>query len=189
MALKITALSEEELVLALINKDVIALQVLYQDYATNLLGVITKIVKGEEANDVLQIVFIRIWQMADKYDPEKGRVFTWLLNIARNCAIDTLRSRSYKEAKMNFGMEDCEGFLEMRTDKSFNPDTIGLRNMVACLDPKWREVVELTFFKGYTHEEASKELNIPLGTLKTRIRYALSNLSRSFNEPQDLLMG
>jgi RNA polymerase sigma-70 factor (ECF subfamily) len=97
-----------------------------------------------------------------------------MLNIARNAAIDELRSRSYKESKKN---QPIEGNVDIAS--SFvNPvtDDIGLKKMLSKLKEEWRVLVDLSYFQGFTHEEISKALNIPLGTVKTRIRAALIQL-------------
>ena len=149
---------------------------LYDNYSHALYGIISQIVPDEEsASDVLQEVFINIWRKIDTYDDSKGRLFTWMLNIARNAAIDKLRSKSYRNDLKNLRLSDDVSIPG--TDAVRNKaDNIGLRKVLDKLKKEYREVIELSYFQGYTHEEISIGLNIPLGTVKTRIRSALIQL-------------
>src|SRR6186997_886444 len=93
---------ETELVLLLKQRTQTAFSYLYDNYSPALYGVIVSIVQDRElANDVLQEVFIKVWRQIDQYNPEKGKLYTWLINICRNASIDTLRSKSYNEQKQN----------------------------------------------------------------------------------------
>jgi RNA polymerase sigma-70 factor (ECF subfamily) len=130
----------------------------------------------EIANDVLQEVFINIWRKIDSYDPVKGRLFTWMLNIARNASIDTLRSRSYQNIRKNQSLQDNNEWPESGKPGSVNIDNIGLKRIVERLKKEHRVLIDLAYFKGYTHEEIAQIEDIPLGTVKTRIRNALMQL-------------
>ena len=176
------SLSEEDLVRALKHQETIAIQALYDMYSAALLGVITRIIQHTEtAEDLLQETFIKIWNSADGYDPEKGRLFTWMMNIARNLAIDKLRSKDFRNATKNQDIENNVGFIDEQKKVTFNSDTLGLRDMVTALKPEYQSVLDMVYFKGYTHVEASEELNLPLGTVKTRIRMAIIELRKHFN--------
>jgi len=167
---------EPELVALLQSHNNQAFAYLYDNYSNALYGIISQIVPDEEsASDVLQEVFINIWRKIDTYDDSKGRLFTWMLNIARNAAIDKLRSKSYRNDLKNLTLSDDVSIPG--TDAVRNKaDNIGLRKVLDKLKKEHREVIELSYFQGYTHEEISKGLNIPLGTVKTRIRSALIQL-------------
>ena len=90
-----TSYTEQELISLLKSRDNRAFGYLYDNYSAALFGIITQIVGDMElANDVLQEVFINVWRKIETYDPTKGRLFTWMLNIARNASIDILRSKS-----------------------------------------------------------------------------------------------
>ena len=169
---------ERELVFLLKEKNNKAFSYLYDNYSAALYSIIRQIINDTElANDVLQEVFINIWRRIETYDPSKGRLFTWMLNIARNASIDTLRSKNYQNNKKNQELQDdvnnsSPGFQFMQV----NIDNIGLRKILEKLKPEHRILIELAYFKGYTHEEISQIENIPLGTVKTRIRNALLQL-------------
>jgi RNA polymerase sigma factor (sigma-70 family) len=173
-----TTYTEQELVLALKERNDQAFGFLYDNYAGALYSIIKQIITDnpEIASDVLQEVFINIWRKIATYDQTKGRLFTWMLNIARNAAIDTLRSKSYQNSQKN--QELPENVYKAVTDQitQQNVDNIGLKKVLEKLKPEHRILVELSYFKGFTHEEIAEMMSIPLGTVKTRIRNALLQL-------------
>jgi RNA polymerase sigma-70 factor (ECF subfamily) len=99
-----------------------------------------------------------------------------MLNIARNASIDTLRSKSYRNAQKNQPLNDRGEWQELARQSTLSYDNIGLGKAVNRLKKEHRVLIELAYFKGYTHEEISQIEDIPLGTVKTRIRYALMQL-------------
>jgi len=159
------------------QRDEKAFGYLYDNYSAALYGVVNSIVTDKEnANDVLQNVFVNIWRRIESYDPVKGRLFTWMLNVARNAAIDEVRSRSYKDALKNQSLpENVDINIGGSVPGPVYRD-VGLRKLLSKLKSEWRVLVDLSYFQGFTHEEISKALNIPLGTVKTRIRSALIEL-------------
>jgi len=166
--------SEIELVNLLKSKSEEAYNVLYSNYASTLLGIINNIVRSSEASqDVLQNSFVKVWKNIDKYDRSKGTIFTWMLNISRNTAIDYTRSKhvKYKIQKV----DTIVNTLHDRTE-NVNHDTIGLKKVVTQLKPEYQQVLDVIYFRGYTQQEASDELDIPLGTIKTRTRSAIIKL-------------
>ena len=174
MALSVTY-SEHELITALRAKDDQAFSYLYDHYSGSLYSIILQIVKSPEpANDVLQDVFVNIWRKIDSYDPIKGRLFTWMLNISRNASIDMLRSKNYQNSLKNQEITDNVYGGDQVTQTSI--DSIGLTKFLGKLRPEQRVLIELAYFKGYTHDEIAQIEDIPLGTVKTRIRSALLQL-------------
>lgn len=176
------SLTEEELVSALKGRDSIAIQALYDMYSGALLGVISRIIQHTEvAEDLLQETFIKIWNSTGSYDPSKGRLFTWMINIARNLAIDKLRSKDFKNSGKNQDIENNVDFIDAQKEITFNADALGVKDLVSTLKPEFNAVLDMVYFKGYTHVEAAEELNLPLGTVKTRIRMAILELRKNFN--------
>jgi RNA polymerase sigma-70 factor (ECF subfamily) len=155
---------------------------LYDQYGPTLYGIILKIVQHEEiAKDVLQEVFVKIWKNGARYDTKKGSIFTWMLNIARNTAIDKTRSASFRQkGKIQDLDQTVYNNTSLTTEQ--NTDVIGLKSFVNGLDEKYREIIDLVYFRGYTQKEVEKHLNIPLGTVKSRVRIALRELKRIFDE-------
>ena len=171
-----TKYSEQELVALLQQRDNKAFSYLYDNYAAALNGVILPIVNNEEtANDILQEVFVNVWRKIDFYDATKGRLFTWLLNIARNAAIDKIRSKSFRNGQSTTAIPE-NIHIPMIPVTQPNVDYIGLKKMLSKLKDEYRTLIDLSYFQGFTHDEIAKALNIPLGTVKTRIRTALIQL-------------
>ncbi|HRH60415.1 MAG TPA: sigma-70 family RNA polymerase sigma factor, partial [Chitinophagaceae bacterium] len=110
----------------------------------------------------------------ESYDVNKGKLFTWMMNIARNAAIDMLRSKAYRQQGQNH--ELTELVYNVASTGAKNTDLIGLRKIVHMLDEDYKSLVDLAYFQGFTQDEISKMLNIPLGTVKTRLRNALIKL-------------
>jgi len=167
--------TEPELIDLLKLRQQTAFSYLYDNYASALYGIIVSIVPDRElANDVLQEAFVKIWKQVSTYDASKGRLFTWMMNIARNASIDMLRSKNYQRSQQN--RELTETVYEKGGSTSTNVEQIGLRKLVNSLKEDYRILLELAYFEGLTQDEISKMLNMPLGTVKTRLRTALIQL-------------
>ncbi len=164
--------TEEELIAAIKTGDQVAFSHLYDNYSKAIYTIIFKIVRHEEeAEDVLQNVFVKIWSNFSAYDSNKGRLYTWMLNVARNMAIDYTRS---KQAKMDGKIQKLENSVynsSMQHQVSY--DHIGVKEIVSGLKEEHEQLIRLAYFKGYTQEEMAEELKMPLGTVKTKIRSAL----------------
>jgi len=159
------------------SRDNKAFSYLYDNYSASLYTIIAQMVNDMEvANDVLQEVFINIWRKIESYDPVKGRLFTWMLNIARNASIDTLRSRGFQNTRKNQSLQDKKDWPLAAKPDWRSIDNIGLKRTVERLKKEHRVLIDLAYFKGYTHEEIAEIEDIPLGTVKTRIRNALMQL-------------
>ena len=174
-------LSENDLVQAIRQKDKIGAEALYDMYSGSLYGVIYRIVQHEEiAQDLLQDTFVKIWNSFPLYDPAKGRLFTWMVNLARNLSIDKIRSRDFRNNSKNQDIENTVNVIDEQRSTEINPDLIGVKELVKLLKPEQKSVLDLVYFRGYTHVEASEELGIPLGTVKTRMRMAIITLRKFF---------
>jgi RNA polymerase sigma factor (sigma-70 family) len=166
----------------LISKNSDILDYLYEHYSQALYGTIYRIINNEPvATEVLQDVFLKVWNKSSSYNPQKGRLFTWMINMARNAAIDKLRS---KEIRQNLKTDSVDEYVSNHTEDYSNKvieEHIGIDQWLYQLDKNHRFVFELVYYKGYTHAEVSKELGIPLGTVKTRIRNGLITLRRKLS--------
>lgn len=146
-------------------------------YKDSMHGVIYNIVRDIDiAEEVMQDVFIKAWHNAHKYSAEKGRFFTWILNIARNAAIDKIRSKSFKNSKQNLNSDFFVDIIETNESLDNMTDSIGIAKFVSKLADKCIEVIELLYFKGYTQAEAAEALEMPIGTIKTRNRNCIQEL-------------
>jgi RNA polymerase sigma factor (sigma-70 family) len=167
--------SEQELVVLLNEQSNDAFNYLYDNYSGAIYTIINQIVSDKEtANDVMQEVFVNIWRKIKTYDATKGRLFTWMLNIARNAAIDKVRSRGFRDGQRTHAIAEGEAGVVI----SANPvvSDVGLQKVLTTLSEEYRRLIDLSYFQGFTHEEIAKMLGIPLGTVKTRIRTAISKL-------------
>lgn len=167
------------------NSDHTAIDLIYDNYGANLYGLIYKIVGDEEiAKDVMQDAFVKIWKKSHTYDPKKAKLFTWLLNICRNQAIDKLRSLNRnKRNKIQMEAENVNTYKVVQ----LNEEHMDLQEQVEKLEDKYKEVVEYLFFQGYTQAEASKKLGIPLGTVKSRLKIAVRELQKIFQYKKNVI--
>ncbi len=170
--------NEEVLIAELKTKSRKAFDYLYDNYSPALYGVIKNIVRDEQtANDVLQEVFIKIWNGIAGYEPARARLYTWMINIARNQAIDKLRSGNTLSRKEN------KDFIRTENENSKQTpfvEGIGLRGLVDELEEEQKQIIELLYYRGYTQSEAAETLQIPLGTVKSRVRLAMVKLRKFF---------
>ncbi|MGN6508224.1 MAG: RNA polymerase sigma factor [Chitinophaga sp.] len=169
--------TELELVQGLKARDQQVFGYLYDHYSPALYGVVLKVLNDENsASDVLQEVFLKIWRSIEKYDTEKGRLFTWMLNIARNTAIDSLRSKGHK---LDQKIQELNNDVYLQTSQlTVQPavDHLGLSKVLEKLNKEQRTIIDLAYYKGCTQEEIARVLDIPLGTVKTRMRNAIIQL-------------
>ncbi len=171
--------SEQELIADLRIGVTKSHETLYEMYAGSLYGIIFRFVKRQEdAEDILQETFIKIWKSIRTYDSEKGRLFTWMSKIAKNVAKDHLKSRSHKKSVLNNNLDTCQIAIEKQHRVESNYDTIGIKEITNKLPLRFYSILDLIYFKGFTHKEAAIELNLPLGTIKTRLRMAIEDLRK-----------
>lgn len=150
---------------------------IYELYSQSTYGIIFGIIKDAAVSEeVLQDVFIKIWNNASSYNPEKGRFFTWVLNIARNASIDKIRSKDFKNKKLNLKSDIFVDILESKSNFFGSIDAIGLQKYIDILGPTCRKLIDLLFFQGFTQKETSEELQMPLGTVKTKNRVCIDKL-------------
>lgn len=169
----------EELVQKFQQKDEKAFESLYYMYKDSIFGVIHKIVRDEGlAEEIAQETFLKAWQNSHSYSSKKGRFFTWILNIGRNAAIDSIRSKQFKQKSKNQQADFFVNILESQTDLRSQTDAIGIQKFVSKLKKKCKAIINLIYFGGYTHSETAETLEIPIGTVKTRNRNCLMELRK-----------
>lgn len=173
-----STLIEKHIVSLLAEKDDKAIGLLYDHYGDTLYGVAHKVVRDEDlAQDILQESFIKIWKKADSYDSSKAKLFTWLFRIVRNTAIDKLRSvnnKSDKEVQIDVSDVYNLGVSGIR------PELMDVQDNLELIEDKYRIVLEALFFQGMTQQEASEELDVPLGTIKSRLKIGLRELGKIY---------
>lgn len=170
-------MNPDHLIKRLQEKDMSAFEILHGMYAENIMGAVNVIVKDPFiAEEITQDVFLKVWQQSDKYDPSKGRFFTWILNIGRNAAIDHWRSKTFKNNQKNLTADFFVDTLDSGDDLNSRMDALGVKNLLGGLKQKCIQIIELLYFKGFTQKDAAQELEIPLGTVKTRNRNCIGEL-------------
>ena len=176
-------LSEEKLIEAMISNSSIGAEALYNMYSKSLYGVILGIVINKEmAEDILQETFIKIWNRKKQYEPEKGRLFTWMVTIARNSSKDMLRSKTHRKFVKTIAIEERIHLIEQENQIIINTDIIGVRSFLHSLKKEHLVIFELIYYKGYTHKEIAELLGIPLGTVKTRWRQGILALRAIYGD-------
>ena len=152
---------------------------LYDHYSGALYGVIFRVIKKEEiAEEVLQDVFLKAWDKFDQYDSSKGKLFTWLLNVARNQAIDKTRSKEISKGQKTSGIDNLVNRIDNQEYIETRIEGIGVKEVLNSLPAEQKFVVEYLYLKGYSQSELAEEHNIPLGTVKTRLRLAMQTLRK-----------
>lgn len=167
----------DELIIDMQNGNEKAFARIYTLYSEALYGIVYSIVRDQNiAEETLQDVFIKIWNNRSSYDINKGRFFTWALNIARNTSIDETRSKAYKNSKKNLSTTNFVDILSSSDNLNKSTNAIGIRKFVDALKPVCIKIIDLLYFKGFTQKDAAEKLEMPLGTLKTRNRNCIKEL-------------
>ncbi|MBI5471534.1 MAG: sigma-70 family RNA polymerase sigma factor [Ignavibacteriae bacterium] len=183
------ARNEEDLKLLLRvkDRDEGALSELYDRYSSLVYTFVLKVVKAtDEAEDLVQEIFLQVWNKASMFAADKGSVYTWIVTIARRKAIDRLRSKDLVNRGQS--LDDDSAIISV-PDAAYMANPLHaaisneyealMREGLAQLSAEQRTVIELSYFEGYTQEQIAERLNAPLGTIKTRMRQGLMKLRDS----------
>lgn len=158
-----------------------ALPAIVAKYGDTLFGVLTRMVGSKElAEDLLQEALVKVWKNTQSYDASRGRLFTWLLGITRNTAIDYLRVQKNQFQRQSVSLDNpvySTGIQSLTAEGTPAIDA-GLIDTINKLDEKYRQVIDLLYLQGYTQQEATDLLGIPLGTVKTRALAAVRELRK-----------
>ena len=163
---------------AIAAKDEAALALLYDRYRVILFGLLMRILNSrEEAEDVLQEVFLQVWRKAKDFDEKRGRPFTWLVTLGRSRGIDRLRSLSARERVAEAGAREATEEISDAATDAFKSEQRGLiTNALAQLPDDQKRPIMLAYFDGLSQSEIATRLGAPLGTVKTRMRTGLMKL-------------
>ena len=188
---------EEKLLIEKIQqKEPSALSTLYDRYQNILFGLIVQVIKVRpEVEDVLQEVFIKIWKKAHQFDSKKGTAFSWIVTIAKRTAIDRLRSRTSRSSKeVDNKSEDIDYSRHIDNGQDSPQDVVeaqqkkeAISKALEKIPEEQRILIVISFFEGKTHTEISELLNIPLGTVKSRIRLGMIKLQSILANKESLV--
>ncbi len=176
----LSELDDAQLIDRMVERDEAALSELYRRYAPMLLGLSRKILgTTEDAEEVLQEVFVQAWAQSHRYDRRRASASTWLVLITRSRSIDLLRNRKVRQRTAdNAGREQFqhhtspEGVSNVLSDERRE----SMRAAMEKLPEEQRQVLELSFYRGFTQRQISEQYDIPLGTVKTRTLLAMKKL-------------
>lgn len=170
--------NDVEVIKAIAARDEAALALLYDRYRVVVFGLLMRILNNrEEAEDVLQEVFLQVWRKADDFDETRGRPFTWLVTLARSRGIDRLRSLATRERITEAGAKEVSEEVSDAASDTFKSEQRGLVNSaLAQLPEEQKRPLMLAYFEGLTQSEIATNLGAPLGTVKTRMRSGLTKL-------------
>jgi len=175
-----------ELVERLHRRDPHAMTILYERYGRFTYSLILRIVRNQAvAEDLVQETFLRVWNRVAAFDRQKGALGPWVLTVARNRAIDYLRSVEGRAAERAFDLERLEhpALFSAVQGGMIGDDRVKiLRDAVERLDPNQRILIELAYYEGLSQTEMAERLRQPLGTVKTRVRSALRILRQELGE-------
>ncbi len=164
---------------ALIQKgDKAGMAELYDCYSASLLGLIMRnIPEKPVAEEVLQDVFLKVWKNINTYNPAKSSLFTWMAQIARFTAIDKLRSKENNQAQKTDSFETLV-YQEEQTSEEAAFKDYGLHKVLTQLEEKQQKIIHYIYFLGYSQSETAKAMDIPLGTVKSKVRAAIISLRK-----------
>ena len=178
IAAEVKSYTLDQLVLRIKNRDEAAISILYDKYAESLFGVINKLLPDIHlAEDALQNVFIKVWLRIDNYKASRGTFFTWMYNMARNEAIDVLRSKQHRQYNLNVPFENAESATVKASCKGL--DSFIIQKSLLKLEPLEKTVIVLAYYRGFTCKEIAESLHIPIETVKTNLQRAYKKLRLS----------
>jgi len=174
------ASADAALVRSLLQKDVTAFEKLYDKYSRVVYSLVLRIVQQSgPAEEVVQDVFLQVWRNSARYDENRGPFFPWLITLARNRALDSLRLKSERQRRLENQTDELFSVVvapqyEKELDEKRRAERI--RALVGGLKPEQKRAIELAYFQGLSHSEIAAQLKEPLGTVKSWIRNGLMRL-------------
>lgn len=174
--------NEHELIAQIAKKNKTALATLYDKYSRLIYSLVYKVVqKHEDTEEVMQEVFLQIWEKAQYFDPSKGNVYVWIVTLTRNKAIDRIRSKYYRQTKVNSEIETLSLYLEndetSALDQSLTDErALYVRKALQELPENQKILLQDAYYLGFSQSELAERYELPLGTVKTRMRSGLKKL-------------
>ena len=170
--------SEAHLVDALQQRKPADFTLFYNTYQATLYRVLVQLIDDPiRAQDLLQDTFVKIWMNGHQYNPRQGRLYTWLVTITRNTALNELKNQTLRRR--------AEGYNQNWPGELMHPaypEGVINQHLLSSLSPKYRVVVDLIYLQGFTSQEVADKLKLPLGTVKTQLRTGLQQLKAFFGQ-------
>ncbi|MGI8732629.1 MAG: sigma-70 family RNA polymerase sigma factor [Pyrinomonadaceae bacterium] len=184
-------ISDIDLLHAVARRDELALAALYDRYRLILFGLLVRILNSrEEAEDVLQEVFLQVWRRAVDFDEQRGRPFTWLVTLTRSRAIDRLRVLASRQRLADSAAQDATDEVSDAVADTLHAEQREIvGRALASLPEEQRRTLKLAYFEGLTQSEIAAQLGTPLGTVKTRMRAGMIKLRELLGEQRRDLLG
>ncbi len=189
MRAEVSQVSDVALLQAIARGDEASLARLYDQYRVILFGLLVRILNSrEEAEDVLQEVFLQVWRRAGDYDEQRGKPFTWLVTLTRSRAIDRLRVLSARQRLATSVAQDQPAEASDALKETVHSEQKDIvRQALEELPEEQRRTLLLAYFEGLTQTEIAAKLNAPLGTVKTRMRSAMTKLRETLRTQTGIL--
>ena len=169
------------------SKDEKGLELLYENYSRSLYGIAYRVLNNKEyAEEALQNSFLKVWKNIQQYDENKATLYTWMSQIVRYSSLDIRRLKSFERSQKT---ENLEPNVHIGKAQNTSSDALDAKKILSGLEEKYSVVLEYLYLKGYTQQELSDELDIPLGTIKTRLRKAIAIIRTNLKDEKTLFMG
>lgn len=163
------------------------LSLLYSNYSDSLYGIAFRVLNRHSfAEDAIQQSFLKIWNNIDQYDPNKSTLFTWMVRIVKNTSIDIRRLKSFQNEEKS---ETLDVHVHTTERSHIDTDGIDTKAMIEGLDEKYAFVLEHLYLKGYTQRELSEEFDMPIGTIKTRVKKGIEILRSKLDKEKKFFLG
>ena len=170
---------ESQIVSLLSVRDKKSIGLIFNHYGNALMNIILRVIPDKQmSEEVLQKVLLKVWENAEQYDPQKAGLYSWLVAISRNAALDQRKTRDFKQSQTSNSTLQVVT-LENEPSTNNGLEKLMAKQLLEQLPEKYKCLINMSFFEGYSHHEIAEKLDLPLGTVKTRIRSALKHL-RSF---------
>ena len=178
---------QSQIIHLILKKDEKGVSLLYDNYASSLLGIVNRIVKNKEtAEEVLQNVFLKVWNNIDSFNDEKGTFFTWMTRIARNAALDQVRLKGFQVFKE---AEEIDSEVINSNLSFIDTDKFDVERLLNRLEEKNKVVLDLLYLQGNSQRKVAEELDIPLGTVKSRLKVAIRVLRADLKDEEKWFLG
>lgn len=178
---------DQDIYTRLRSRDETGLSLLYDNYSESLYGIALRVVRNEAfAEDSIQKSFLKIWNNIDQYDESRSTFFTWMAQIVKNTAIDIRRLKSFQKEEKS---ESFDVAVHKTESTSIDTDAMDVAKMIEGLDEKYAFVLEYLYLRGYSQRELADEFDMPIGTIKTRVKKGIQILRDRFSKEEKFFLG